>query len=498
MIMNPANLKLLRLGLPTTPCNGSSGGGGNTTSTNTTTNIPEYAKPYFMDLMNQTQAVSGQGYVPYDGARIQGQTPAQMEAANRIGSASEPSQIAGATNMTGMAAQGMQGMTDYSTPYIGSTFNPQATQMYNMPDQSQMYNAPQQSQMYNAPQQSQMFNAPSSVQSQYQPGQFTGSAVSQYMNPYEQNVVDTAKRESNNQFQQQNIARDSLSAAQGAFGGDRAALVKQEAQRGQNLNLNAIQNQGDQAAYNAATQQFNANQGQQQVANQQGLGANTFNSQQQMAYGQAGNQNQQFNTNAQQQYGQAGNQNQQFNANLQQQYGQAGNQNQQFNANLQQQYGQAGNQNQQFNANQQYQAGQLGLQGQMGNASAQAQAAGIQQAGWQGLGAMGNQMGNLGQTQQNLYLQRASALNQVGTQQQQTGQQALDAAYQNFVNQRDYPKSQLNFYSGILHGVPVSANSDVQTTTPAPSTLGQLAGLGIAGAGAYNAYSSAQAPATGG
>ena len=78
------------------------------------------------------------------------------------------------------------------------------------------------------------------------------------------------------------------------------------------------------------------------------------------------------------------------------------------------------------------------------------------------------------------------------------GQQALDAAYQNFVNQRDYPKSQLNFYSGILHGVPVSANSDVQTTTPAPSTLGQLAGLGIAGAGAYNAYSSAQAPATGG
>jgi hypothetical protein len=306
--------------------------------------------------------------------------------------------------------------------------------------------------MYNMPQESQMFNAPSSVSSAYQPGEFTGDAVAKYMNPYQQNVIDSNKYEANRTYQQQNVARDAQAAARGSFGGDRAALVKQEAARGQNQLLNDIQDKGNQAAYNAAMQQFNANQGQQQVANQQGLGAQTFNSQQQMAYGQAGNQNQQFN------------------------------------ANLQQQYGQAGNQNQQFNQNQQYLAGQLGLQGQMGNAAAQAQAAGIQQAGWAGLGAMGNQMANIGQTQQNLYLQRASALNQVGTQQQQTGQQALDAAYQNFVNQRDYPKSQLNFYSGILHGVPVSANSDVQTTSPAPSTLGQLAGLGIAGAGAYNEY----------
>ena len=56
-----------------------------------------------------------------------------------------------------------------------------------------------------------------------------------------------------------------------------------------------------------------------------------------------------------------------------------------------------------------------------------------------------------------------------------------DLSYGDFVQERDYPKTQLGFYSNILRGVPYS-----QTTvdsTPAPSFLSQAIGAGVQGLG---------------
>ena len=43
----------------------------------TQTNLPEYARPYFENLLERTQAESYRDYTPYEGQRIAGFTPEQ-------------------------------------------------------------------------------------------------------------------------------------------------------------------------------------------------------------------------------------------------------------------------------------------------------------------------------------------------------------------------------------------------------------------------------------
>ena len=65
----------------------------------------------------------------------------------------------------------------------------------------------------------------------------------------------------------------------------------------------------------------------------------------------------------------------------------------------------------------------------------------------------------------------------------QMDQQALDLGYQGFMEERDYPKTQLGFYSNILQGVPYSQSTVGSTYTPQPSFLNQAVGAGISGLG---------------
>jgi hypothetical protein len=66
--------------------------------------------------------------------------------------------------------------------------------------------------------------------------------------------------------------------------------------------------------------------------------------------------------------------------------------------------------------------------------------------------------------------------------QQQQTQRELDLAYQDFLNQRDFERQNINFMSNILRGVPVQP-STVQSTYANPNPLAQFGGLGIAGLG---------------
>lgn len=96
--------------------------------------------------------------------------------------------------------------------------------------------------------------------------------------------------------------------------------------------------------------------------------------------------------------------------------------------------------------------------------------------------------GALASTDQGLGLQQAQAVGNIGNRLTQRDQQGLDIGYNDFVNQRDYDRQNLNFYSGILRGTPVKADSETREYNN-PNPLNQVAGLGIAGLGAYRALS---------
>jgi hypothetical protein len=118
---------------------------------------------------------------------------------------------------------------------------------------------------------------------------------------------------------------------------------------------------------------------------------------------------------------------------------------------------QLGEQSRQFGAN-------LGLQG-LNTA--------LQGAGQ--LGTLGSQ-----QFQQGMDINKLQST--YGAQQQALQQQGLDTAYQDFLNQQNYPYKQLGFMSDMIRGLPLGQQS-TQSMYQSPGSLaGQLGGLGM---GAY-------------
>jgi len=71
---------------------------------------------------------------------------------------------------------------------------------------------------------------------------------------------------------------------------------------------------------------------------------------------------------------------------------------------------------------------------------------------------------------------------QMGAQQQQQAQRPLDMAYQDFLNQQNYPYKQLGFMSDLVRGMPLGQQSTQSVYAAPPSLMGQLGGLGM---GAY-------------
>ena len=97
-----------------------------------------------------------------------------------------------------------------------------------------------------------------------------------------------------------------------------------------------------------------------------------------------------------------------------------------------------------------------------------------------------NTMGQLGQTQFQQQQDITKGLQSAGAQQQALAQEGLNQQYQQFQDQQNYPYKQLAFQSDIIHGLPLSQSSSQQYAAPA-SITGQVAGLGLAGLGLYNA-----------
>jgi hypothetical protein len=222
---------------------GSGGGGGGTqTSTSYSTNLPEYAQPYYSELMKQagkavyTTDSSGnvtgvQPYQQYQGQRNAAFTPSQIEQQQNTLALGTPSQF-------GQASQGLQA------------------------GQNLGYGAGLQGL-------SQALNyQPQQVGTQ----QFGNQAASQYMSPYLMQSLAPQLAYQQQLYGQQNAANAMGALGRGTFGGGRQALVASQNQQNQNMNLANILGQGLNTGYTNAQQQFNADQArslQAQQANQQ-------------------------------------------------------------------------------------------------------------------------------------------------------------------------------------------------------------------------------------
>lgn len=97
----------------------------------------------------------------------------------------------------------------------------------------------------------------------------------------------------------------------------------------------------------------------------------------------------------------------------------------------------------------------------------------------------GQGYGNLGNMAQNMALTGAQAQLGAGGLQQQLAQSQLNIPYQQFLQTQAYPYQALSFLSPIVQGTGSLSGGIGTTSSPGPSTLSQLGGLGLTGAGIY-------------
>lgn len=102
------------------------------------------------------------------------------------------------------------------------------------------------------------------------------------------------------------------------------------------------------------------------------------------------------------------------------------------------------------------------------------------------------QQGALAQQAQQMGLQGAAATEAVGAQQQGQTQRSLDLAHQDFQQQRDYPRENIDWMSSVVRGLPYDRSVQSQSVGPAssyqPSGLSQLGSLASTAVGAWDTW----------
>jgi hypothetical protein len=180
---------------------GKGGGGSQPTQQNVTqTNLPEYLKPYVLNLMKRGEAESYRPYQTYGAERIAGFTPAQEALQSETLGLQTPEQFAAAT--AGAGATGMLGLGAAQRGF-GAAFGP----------------------------------------------------TQNYMSDYIQGALDPQIREMNRQASL-GQRQDALAAMRsGAFGGSRQALMATERERTANQGIQDVLGRGYQSAFEAAQRQ---------------------------------------------------------------------------------------------------------------------------------------------------------------------------------------------------------------------------------------------------
>lgn len=208
------------------------GGGGTTTSTSYSTNLPEYAEPYYNELLRQTGRnvfstdaagnVTGmKPYQPYTGQRVAGFTPEQLAVQGEVRDMTTPEGFAQGTAGLTAAQQASLGST---TAGLGQALGYQAGPL----EQMGMSQAPI----------------------------FGQGIANYYMSPYQQNVTDIAVRQAQAEADRQRAQSAMGAIGRGTFGGARDTLAQSLAKLNTMQNISDIRYKGQQDAFTQAQQQF--------------------------------------------------------------------------------------------------------------------------------------------------------------------------------------------------------------------------------------------------
>lgn len=180
--------------------------------TNTTSNLPEYARPYFENIVQRAQAESYRPYTPYEDQRIANFSPQQQQVQQEAAGMRTPGQFGAATGFAGAAGLGSLLGSQYQT-------------------------------------------------GQFQSGRFGNPQAQEYMSPFMQNVVDIQKREAVRDAQIGQLGNNLSAARTGTYGGARQLLAQMERERNLGQQLGDIQARGSQSAFENAQQQFERDRG---------------------------------------------------------------------------------------------------------------------------------------------------------------------------------------------------------------------------------------------
>ena len=233
---------------------GGGGGGGpsNSTQTGTTysSNLPEYAKPYYEELLKQTgkqvYSTDDAGYVtgvqkftPYTGDRLAGFTDQQKTLQGQVagltpiagGYTTGAGNVGTGTDLgLGTAATGISRALDYDAS---------AVKDLGMADRAE----------------------------------FDAAAATKYMDPYQANVTKMLEADARRNAAISKSGRGMGSIGRGTFGGGRQALMEGQADRDLQTQLAKIGYQGEQDAFKFAADQFERDQARTLTADQSNLQA---------------------------------------------------------------------------------------------------------------------------------------------------------------------------------------------------------------------------------
>jgi hypothetical protein len=299
--------------------------------------------------------------------------------------------------------------------------------------------------------------------------------ISDYLNPYTQNVIDKSKLEARRFYDESLMPSmtDTFTNA-GQFGSSRMAEVMNKGVRDITEGLQTNANAALSDAWNTAGTQFGADMN--RIA---GIGATAANAAGTDQSNQVAAQRNAVDAGAA--MGALG----QYSGNL-------ANQNVQNIINAGRQFADMGTTMGNFanldTGNRLQGSQQLGALGQYaGNAANQQTQTGLDAA---------QTLANVGTNISSANTRDAAALDAIGTRQQNLDQQNLTMAYQDFLAQRAFPQQQVDWLSNIIRGVPNSAVGQATTTTATgpsnvyqPSPLATLAAMGTGMAGWQQAMS---------
>jgi hypothetical protein len=443
----------------------------------TQSTLPEYARPYFEGLMTRANADLTRPYIPYgytqdkttgdvvkaldaqgnpiNPQRIADFTQQQQDLQKNILGQQTPGQFGTATGLASDVANrsiaaGQYSPGQFSSQQIGGLGNVQAQQVGSSDMQSAQTG----------------YNPSLNYFQQQGPQQFGGAQAAQYMSPFIQQALEPQMREAITSARRGQVAQDLGSSRQGTYGGSRQLLASMERERNLGQQLGDIQSRGLQSAYESAQQQFERDRAAGMTTAQQNQAAAL---QTQQLGTQTGLQTSLANLSNEQQ-ARVNNQAQQFQAqgmNAENAL-RAALANQQTNLSA-------------FQSNQQADLDRQRMAEQSRQFGSQQGLAGLAQAG-----QSAQTLANIGSAQSQADQARFGLQTSTAAQQQALNQQYLDTDYQEFLRQRDYPMEQLQQYSSLLRGVPVTPNSTATTYAPNASIGSQLLGGGLAAAGIYN------------